>query len=436
MRYHLTESYLTDLIANTMNSVLNEVRYIDVANRFGGNGRPEKSSKMGWDDPQEIKRKFMSSIQMCNWTVKDMSDKRNNPDVLTFYIEPNTPEGKQNFNMEGYLKSVYGLRYGMSMKEHGNGYYVSLQLNTDSNYEPIGKHEKIRVFHGTDIQTAIKIAKNGLSGKERAKRTYSYEYGMNPNGLFVTTDFEKAKDFGYHYCDQVILEFTVDSNDLDTPVWNGQGTYFGQSTNPQAFLNRSERITQKLQYQRDAEASEFPFVSQSDNPAMAEKIFNNDEHQALFYGDLMPNQIKRFWWKQKGTQEYIPMSYKQFMAKFGNTTFQRTEYGRTSDVKIEREKLYWPNESWMGPEDFAERMKKYYTQKGWGWDESDTQYAIDLAKTWEGIGFGEAELDMSNQEQMERVLYPKQIVDILGVDKYRDNFDRFYPEFRMPGQRV
>ena len=256
---------------------------------------------------------------------------------------------------------------------------------------------------------------------------------MNPNGLFVTTDFYTAKDFGYHYDDQVILEFTADSDDLDTPVWNGQDSYFGQGTNPQPFHNRSERITQKLHYQDNAENSEFPFVSQSDNPAMADRIFNNNEFQALFYGDLNPNQIKRFWWKKKDTNEYIPLTFKQFMKKFSSYSYQHADYGRTS---IEKEKIYSPTEDWHGPEDFAEHVRISNTARGWTWDKEIEQNCIDIARNWENAAFNGGNLSMSDIEMMHQMLFPKQIIGILGVDGYRDNFDRYYPEFRTPGNRV
>lgn len=434
MKRILSESYLSNLIAETISKTLNEVRYIDVS---PVRGRGAEKAKRGWDDFDEFKRKFIEDMQLyCKWNVKDLSDRSKNNNQFTFFLTPMDGTNYAVEDVQRYITSLYKFRMKPSMKPSGNGLYVSFYINRDDNYSPIGAHEKIRVFHGTDIKTAIKIAKNGLSGKERANRTYSYEYGMNPNGLFVTTSFYTAKEFGYHYDDQVILEFTVDSNDLDTPVWNGQGTYFGQNTNPQPFLNRSERMSQKLRYQADAENSEFPFVAQSDNPAMAERIFNNNEHQALFYGDLMPNQIKRFWWKERETNNYVPLTYKQFMAKFGNYSYQHTEYGRTSTQTIDKEKVYWPNESWGGPEDFVERMKKHEIAKGWKWDESDAQYYYELAKKWEDIPWTDGNIDMSTHRQMQQILYPKQIIDILGNELYRDNFDKFYPEFRMPGYRV
>ena len=425
MKKHVTKTYLTDLISDTIKSTLKEVRYIDVGKKPV---RVDRSNNM-WEDYDEFKNKLMNDMRAYfKWNATDMSAKANNQ--IALYLEPMEGTDRDAESVANYLRSMYKFRHTMSIQPKGNGLYVSFYLKNDSNLSPIGKGEKIRVFHGTDIKTAIKIAKNGLSGKERATRTYSYEYGMNPNGLFVTTNFYVAKEFGYHYDDQVILEFTVDSNDLDTPVWNGQDSYFGQMSNPQPFLNRSERVIQKNHYQSMARMSEFPYVAQSENPAMADRIFNNNENQALYYGDLMPNQIKRFWWKQKGTENFIPLTYRQFMRKFADYSYNYTEYGRSGVRTIEKEKVYWPNEDWMGPEDFVEHMKRHELAQGRTWDKNDEQWCLDLARRWEGIAYGEGDLDMSNQHMMSQILYPKQIVTLLGLDGYRKYFDRFYPEFR------
>ncbi len=435
MVYRLTESDLRDAISNIVNKLIDEVRYIDVS-PVRGRGA-EKSLQMGWDDVDEFRTKVVNDIRnYYRWNVVDMTDKTGGNDHVILYVEPVNSDSSDPESLSNYLRSTYKFKYPMSIQPKGNGLYVSFYFKKDSNYNPIGKNEKIRVFHGTDIKTAIKIAKNGLSGKERASRTYSYEYGMNPNGLFVTTDFYTAKEFGYHYDDQVILEFTVNSNDLDTPVWNGQGTYFGQFSNPQPFSSRNDRVVQKMDYQRNAEMSEFPFISQSDNPAMAERIYNNNEHQALFYGDLNPNQVKRFWYKKKGTNEYVPLSFRQFMKMFSDYSYTSVEYGNKSTRTINREKVFMPNEDWMGPEDFVRHCKKLELALGRTWDENYTQYMFELAKKWEDVGFGDGELDLWSQQQMSQLLYPKQIIGILGIDKYREYFDRYYPEFRMPGHRV
>ena len=98
---------------------------------------------------------------------------------------------------------------------------------------------------------------------------------MNPKGLFVSTDFKKAMYFAYDTDTMVIMEFTVKSDDLDTPVWNDSFGYFGQCSNPQPFSSREEREKQKQAYQDSAKNSNDEYVRNSDNPAMAERIFNN-----------------------------------------------------------------------------------------------------------------------------------------------------------------
>lgn len=78
---------------------------------------------------------------------------------------------------------------------------------------------------------------------------------MNPKGLFVSTDFKKAMYFAYDTDTMVVMEFTVKSDDLDTPVWNDSFGYFGQGSNPQPFSSREEREKQKQAYQDSAKNS-------------------------------------------------------------------------------------------------------------------------------------------------------------------------------------
>lgn len=188
------------------------------------------------------------------------------------------------------------------------------------NQQPITNDDKIRVYHGCSIKTALDICQNGTSGKEFHPRTYSYENGMNPLGIFVTVNFEKAKDFGYDPNAMCILEFTVKASDLETPVWNNSDSYFGQGSNPQPFRDADERKVQKNKYDDDArnvpDEDYFDFskkkdikldksyIRNSDKPAMAKSIFDNYEHQALFMGDLNPNMIKYVWVCENGQSQY------------------------------------------------------------------------------------------------------------------------------------
>lgn len=62
--------------------------------------------------------------------------------------------------------------------------------------EPIKDSDTIRVYHGfRDFNDTYEACKIGLSGTDRTKRIYSYEYVNNPQGLFVTINFKTAKEF-------------------------------------------------------------------------------------------------------------------------------------------------------------------------------------------------------------------------------------------------
>jgi hypothetical protein len=103
---------------------------------------------------------------------------------------------------------------------------------------PISDEETIRVYHGfRDRDQAFKALTKGLSGKSRADRTYSYEFVNNPKGLFVTIDFDVAKEFG---SSGIIIEFTSKISDLEAPVWKG-GRYFVQGEYTSGFKDESER---------------------------------------------------------------------------------------------------------------------------------------------------------------------------------------------------
>ena len=261
--------------------------------------------------------------------------------------------------------------------------------------EPIKNNETIRVFHGCDLETAVRACISGISGREKPiyGRNYSYEAGMNPLGLFVTTDFYKAKDFGSSNNGMCIIEFSAKASDLESPVWNGSGSYFGQGTDPRPFKNAEERNSQKMKYRdealnvkddyvydykRDKDGNlqrkkvDIPmdFIRDSDKPEMAYNIFMNNEHQALFMGDLDPNMIKRIWVNLPGEggyvhtdSSYIPMTRKEFVKKFRNTEFNvRGYYDKKS--KVENRKLYYPNEDVKSIDDVVKRYMNYFRETG------------------------------------------------------------------------
>ncbi len=189
------------------------------------------------------------------------------------------------------------------------------------NEPPIRDSETIRVYHGFyDIMDAIVFAMHGMSGKEIAKRVYSYETVNNPKGLFVTVNLEKAKSFS---SPGIILEFDARVSDLEAPVWHGGRGYFGQGEMTTGFSDHGgeEREIQRLANRKKAMQSGSPQIVNSDRPELAEWIFG-PENQALFIGDLNPNMIRQYWVSDAGIKrrEYGPysrMSRKEFLRVYG-----------------------------------------------------------------------------------------------------------------------
>ena len=278
----------------------------------------------------------------------------------------------------------------------------------DYNEAPIKSTDKIRVYHGCNLQNALSFASNGLSGKELINRNFSYENGMNPNGLFVTTDFKVAKEFGYdkYNC---IIEFTASVEDLDTPVWNGSNNFYGQLSNPQSFKDENERNIQKQKYidkyrnYLSDEYNDYSNIRHSDNPALAHSIFRNCEHQALFFGDVDPNMIKRIWvkngWNEKS---YTPFSTKDFLKTYSNL----------GEKNLLPEKIYKPND------DFTD-WKDYYLRGG----------TAKIHKTKESLdnAINSFVNNMANANNtiklsIARRMFPKQIIQAFGLDFFKSNY--------------
>ena len=338
-------------------------------------------------------------------------------EVLRKYID--NVVKKYIINEVRYIDSRYTKYHGKVQKKNWYDIY---------NQEPIKNNEKIRVYHGCDLKTALSFATSGISGKIRPSRTYSYESGMNPLGLFVTVDFEKAKDFGYDSKCTCIIEFTANASDLESPVWNGQGSFFGVGSNPQPFRNKEERNAQKQRY-RDVAANlpdetpyfdimtgkEYPLskehIRKSDKPEMAERIFDDTEHQALFMGDINPNQIKRIWVNDDSkegyvstTNAYIPLTVKQFVKK----------YGKQWEDKKNRDKVFLPNEDVRDFDDFADHVVKYM---------SDFFSTREEAKNGlKSTGLLSKEPPQNAISTLQNLLWPKQIIQLYG----KDFFDKYF----------
>lgn len=297
------------------------------------------------------------------------------------------------------------------------------------NQEPIKNNEKIRVFHGCSIDTALEICTKGTSGKVYHPRTYSYESGMNPLGIFVTVNFEKAKDFGYDSQAMCVLEFTVNSSDLESPIWNGSDSYFSQGSNPMPFNNSDERKVQKAKYDQDALNTkdysyydmfkkkdvtfDKSYIRNSDKPAMAMNIFDNPEHQALFMGDLNPNMIKYVWVCRNGEREYTRYSEKDFLLKFGKK--KKKNNGRFAYLES---KPFLPNEDITSWEDAIQKIAKHHNMT-----------VENVTKLFNDFGVFDNPPRTSSLHLIEDVFWPKQIIQLFGKDFFNREFNRLEQDF-------
>lgn len=187
--------------------------------------------------------------------------------------------------------------------------------------EPSLKDEEtIRVFHGFDnFDDVERVLTYGLSGKERAKRIYSYEAGNNPYGLFVSVKMEVVTRHFAH--SGVIFEFSTKVSDLEAPIWVGGRSYFCPGEYTKSFKDLDEREQQRLINRKINLEHELEPIKKSDRPELAETIFDNSERQALYIGNLNPNMIKYVWYneilhKNRRTDgEWIKYTRKQFINK-------------------------------------------------------------------------------------------------------------------------
>lgn len=312
--------------------------------------------------------------------------------------------------------------------------YIKTQDYNRQNFEydtnTINDNEVIRVYHGfNSIDDAIIIAKQGMSGKKTsiAHKIYSYETGNNPYGLFVTVNMEVAKHrFSYG---NVIMEFSTKVSDLEAPVWKGQNSFFGQGSFTNSFKDKEDRETQRLNY-RDIATKEFnndkklSNIAKSDRPELANSLIQLPERQALYIGDLSPNMIKRFWVKENlitangSNLNFIPLTRIEFIKKFGDKKISQYTMEKHGDNSM---KLFYPNDELnfekLNPMDknFIEELKD---------KKHGTEYYIktinniiqSLIDNKEGTG---------HKYILERFLWPKQIIQAIGKEKYNQYFNRY-----------
>jgi GNAT superfamily N-acetyltransferase len=228
-------------------------------------------------------------------------------------------------------------------------------LNMYRDKTPINDNEKIRVYHGFGgyaKSSALKSIRYGLSGQERADRAYSYEWVNNPKGLFVTIDFKVAeRQFAGS---GVIIEFDTMVSNLEAPVWKGQDSFFVPGQYTDGFKDDEERKAEQLrkrqQYKdKDPEGNDKygmnQRISKSDRPELAQSLFNGGEQQALFIGNLDPNNIKYVWFhegrffRNNTRGEWTRMTRIEFLKKMKDELSQKND-----TLQKGADKLFRPNE--------------------------------------------------------------------------------------------
>lgn len=282
--------------------------------------------------------------------------------------------------------------------------------------QPLKKGETIRVYHGFHrFHDAINTAMYGLSGKKDIGRIFSYESGNNPKGLFVTLNFDTAKEFVGVGSPSVIIEFHTKYDDLESPVWAGKGAYFVQGEYTQSFRNEKERKEAQMQARELAKKNTDERISQSDNPEVADWLFGG-ENQALFIGDLNPNSIRAFWVQDSNRYDapYTRYSRQQFIKKFVKPELadikkkqqEKNQYGRSNwnygeGARKDEYKVFLPREDW-DKEEFIKRI-----MKGHGDDAKETveEWLADPIR---------------NLEYIAEYLHPKQLDQLYGKDKWRN----------------
>ena len=237
--------------------------------------------------------------------------------------------------------------------------------------------DTIIVYHGFSsysFKQALLIAKYGLSGQERANRIYSYEYNNNPNGLFVTINFNVAKkEFAKS---GIIMEFATKIRNLEAPVWPGGRSYYVQGEFTQSFKDDKEREEQRVKNREKYKNSPHPAINQSDRPELAWSLYKDPESQALFIGNLNPNMTRAFWVNERLITdrrtggEWIRLSRKEFLKKYYNE-----EYFKNDEELFKRQnKIFMPDDNF----DII-KFKNYLSERDYDYSEFIEYYI----KNWD-----------------------------------------------------
>lgn len=256
--------------------------------------------------------------------------------------------------------------------------------------EPLKDSDTIRVYHGfNNINDLFYTLEMGLSGKENAKRIYSYEYNNNPKGLFVTISLDVAKDFGNY-----IIELHSPVSELEAPVWPS-GSYTVQGGMSSYFSSDEDREETRLKRREEANKSNELSIRNSDRPELAELLFSG-EQQALFKGELNNNSIRAIWVNSTPERsgrfsDYKRMSVKSFLKEYNYLKPKKKDY-----YNRQYNKLLKPREKFSYSL-LMDRIKKQYP-------EIKEDYINDVFKN-----MGETELNT--------YLWPEQIKDAIEFFK-------------------
>lgn len=203
----------------------------------------------------------------------------------------------------------------MKLKEILKEVYI-LPKNIEKMTKPLLDTDTIRVYHGTSsADLLITALTSGVTGDKRISRLYSYENNNNPRGIFVTPDFDTAKEFGCY-----IIELHTTVKNLEAPVWpNDKFTTQGEYSS--YFVNDKEREQKILQKRQQEAKNDSIIIKHSTRPELASSLLIGTERQALFIGDLNSNSIRSIWIANnpdKTNTNYSRYNRKEVLALYNN----------------------------------------------------------------------------------------------------------------------
>lgn len=185
----------------------------------------------------------------------------------------------------------------------------------------------------------------------------------------------------------MILEFDTLVENLEAPVWKGQDSYFVQGQYTQSFKDEEERqeeILRKREMYRNIDPEQGytkERIKKSDRPELAQSLFFNAETQALFVGNLNPNEIKNVWFNEglffdrRHGKPWVKYSRKDFLRKFGDE-FKKTKREDTHPKRSYANKLFNPNDNLTYDKFINALIKNDYLS-----DKNDVETIKDIADT-------------------------------------------------------